>query len=53
MRPDIVVHGIRFYWDHDSEQYEAQVTPADIMEVYNAGFDAGVEEYDDHIARDY
>lgn len=53
MKPDIIVHGVRFYWDIDVECYCATVCPDDIEEVYQEGFDAGVEEYDDHIARDY
>ena len=37
-KPDIVVHGIRFYWDVDSKSYQAQVTPDDIEDVYVDGF---------------
>ena len=32
-----VLHGVRFYWNYDSLQYEAQVTPDHIGEVFEMG----------------
>ena len=29
-KPDIIIRGIRFHYDYDSEEYEATVTPEDL-----------------------
>ena len=44
MEEHVVVHGIRFYWDYDSEAYVAQVSPDDILDVFDLGVEHGTTQ---------
>lgn len=44
-KPDIEVHGIRFFWDIDVECYVAQVTPQQINDVFDDAWEQAQELY--------
>jgi hypothetical protein len=43
-KEDVIVRGIRFYWDVDAKAYSAQVSPDEIEDVYDAGYHSGYDQ---------